>query len=177
MGRDKAGLMVNGETLLNRQLRLLREAGATELLVITTAPADRSLALPAGARVIADRVAQAGPLAGIDSALSTASYPLALVLAVDLPEMTSAWLRHLVERCRDGQGVVPVVAGRFEPLAAAYPKALAAQVLSRLGRRELALQAFVQAGIAAGYLDAWEIGPENAGVLTNWNRPQDWLRR
>lgn len=177
MGQDKAGLMVGGETLLNRQLRLLREAGASELFVVVAAGREAPPALPEGVRTISDRVADAGPLAGIDAALSAASCPLVLMLAVDLPAMTAGWLRQLIDLCHDGRGAVPVVDGRYEPLAAVYPQSLAAEARARMDRGELALQSIVDQGIAAAVLKAWKVESEIATVLVNWNRLGDWEQR
>ncbi len=174
MGRDKAGLMVNGETLLNRQLRLLREAGATELLVITATDSKKPEGLPDDVKVVSDRAAGLGPLGGIEAALDVAGEPLVLILAVDLPAMTVDWLRRIVDRTLESRGVVPFFANRFEPLAAIYPKAVVAAVRASLVSGDLVIQRFVRSVATDGFVEIWEVSEADSLVLTNWNRPQDW---
>src|SRR5258706_11754457 len=91
MGRDKAWLEVGGQTLLARQIGLVREMGATEIFISGRADADYSaFRCP----ILQDKFLGAGPLAGIERALDAAQSPLLLVLAVDLPEMKAECLRR-----------------------------------------------------------------------------------
>ena len=60
-----------------------------------------------------------GPLA---MSLAIAAAPLVLVLAVDMPRMSAELLRALLSKCCGGMGVVPLVEGQPEPLAAVYPR-------------------------------------------------------
>lgn len=174
MGRDKAGLVVNGETLLNRQLRLLREAGATELLVITATDSKTPEALPEDVKVVSDRAPGLGPLGGIEAALDAAGAPLVLIVAVDLPAMAPDWLRRIIERSMESRGVVPSFANRYEPLAAIYPKAAISAARASLASGDLVLQRFVQAAATAGFVEVWELSEADSLVLVNWNRPEDW---
>jgi len=85
MGRDKAMLTVDGETLLDRTMRILREAGAQRV--------DVSGARPGG---IPDRYAQAGPLGGIASAVSVLPDGAWLIVPVDMPRLHPGVLLPLV---------------------------------------------------------------------------------
>ncbi len=175
MGTDKARLFVGGETLLARQLRLLRDAGAVERLVVGRGGEDFSH--EADVRFIPDRRLGAGPLAGLEAALGAGTFGPTLVLAVDLPFLTVGLLRDLVHKGGAEVGVVPVRAGRPEPLVALYPPAARDEVTRRLNAGELALQPLVQAGLAAGWLKPWPISDADAVQFTNWNRPEDLRRR
>ncbi len=192
MGRDKAALTVAGETLLARQLRLLGEAGCEERLVSVAALPDRPSLLDDGGvisravisdqfsranqpQIIGDRFPEAGPLAGLERALALAQHDLVLVLAVDLPAMTADFLRSLLGEAASEYGVVPVIDGRFEPLVAVYPRRAHAEAELRLGRGELALQAFVRAGLTAGWLRPRPVHPAEQRLFTNWNRPEDLM--
>ncbi len=119
MGRDKAWLEVNGQPLLARQLGLARELGAAEVFISGRADVDYDAF---GCRVLLDKFAGAGPLAGIERALNAATLPLVLVLAVDLPEMNVEFLHRLGIGCAENMGAIPRVNGNIEPLAAFYPK-------------------------------------------------------
>jgi molybdopterin-guanine dinucleotide biosynthesis protein A len=181
MGRDKAALVVGGETFLARQLRLLAKIGVAERLVITAPWSGPSEApyrdLPVEVRQIQDRIPDAGPLAGLEAALSAATADLVLVLAVDLPAMSAEFLRRLQALATPGCGVVPLHDGVAEPLVAIYPRQARAEITARLASRELALQPFVRAGLAAGWLR--ELPVESAGLhlFANWNRPEDITTR
>src|SRR5690348_17763401 len=115
MGRDKAFLELEGEPLWQRQLATLRALSPEQLLI--AGPRREQWT---GLEVIADQIAEAGPLAGIAAALHKCTAPHLVVLAVDLPMVTSDFLRALLELCREEQGAVPTAAGAAEPLAAIY---------------------------------------------------------
>lgn len=95
MGRDKALLAHGDESQLAFAVRLLREV-TTETYVSTRADqADE----PERARFpqVVDQWDDLGPVAGILSALEQAPDTAWLVLACDLPNVTSATLQALVE--------------------------------------------------------------------------------
>src|SRR5438045_208943 len=92
MGRDKAFLEIGGQTLLARQIQLVRAIGANEIFISGREGPDYS---DFGCQVLKDRFHDAGPLAGIESALTAISTPLVLVLAVDLPDMSATFLKQL----------------------------------------------------------------------------------
>ena len=174
MGTDKARLFVGGETLLARQLRLLRESGARERLVVGRG-ADEAVR-ESGVRFVADRQLGAGPLAGLEAALVAGGPGPTLVLAVDLPFITAELLRRLVRRGGSEVGVIPWREDHAEPLVALYPHRALAEVTRRLNAGELALQPLARAGVAAGWLKPWRIADADAAQFTNWNRPGDLPR-
>src|SRR5258705_13766374 len=73
MGRDKAWLEAGGQSLLARQIGLVRELGAAEVFISGRADADYS---EFGCRVLQDKFPDAGPLAGIERALDATTSPL-----------------------------------------------------------------------------------------------------
>lgn len=129
MGRDKAWLEMEGTTLLARQIELVRALGAREVFISGRIGVDYAAL---GCRVLVDRFQNAGPLAGLESALAATSSPLLLVLAVDMPAMSGGLLEKLRACCAAGRGAIPEVNGRIEPLAAFYPKAAGALALAML---------------------------------------------
>ena len=70
MGRDKAWLEIEGQTLLARQIALARETGAAEIFISGRADADYSAF---GCPVLQDGFPDAVPLAGIERALDASS--------------------------------------------------------------------------------------------------------
>jgi len=170
MGCDKAWLPLDGQPLLARQIALARELAPTELFISGRADTDyTSLGCP----VLTDEFADAGPLAGIAASLAAASAPLVLVLAVDMPDMTSAMLRRLLERCAAGVGLVPRVNRRVEPLAAFYPKAAALLAVDLLKRQLRAVRTFAEQCSHAGLVALHDVEEADWKCFANLNSPID----
>jgi molybdopterin-guanine dinucleotide biosynthesis protein A len=150
MGSDKAFLEVDGEPLFCRQARILREAGAEPVLLSGRKGFDYRAA---GVPVILDETPGLGPVGGILSALGNVKTQRLFVLAVDLPGMTSGFLRRLStlsNRC-----VIPHTGVHWEPLAAIYTVEIGALARERIGRGQLALQGLaadlIRRGLALEY--------------------------
>jgi molybdopterin-guanine dinucleotide biosynthesis protein A len=174
MGRDKATLpAADGHPLWRRQLDVLAQAGASVLLV--SARPEQTWPPPDTVR-IEDRVANAGPLAGIAAALARCPTTHLLVLAIDLPALPAQWFEELRQSCAPGCGAAGVhpagtVAGRYEPLAAVYPRELTGWAEEALARRELALQPLLRRAATAGLLRPVPIAAARAAWFENWNEP------
>ena len=182
MGRDKALLPhpVSGLPLLAHQAALLRSLpGCAELLL--SAPAERGYALTGpltDARLVPDAAPDCGPLAGLAAGLAAAAQPRLLVLAVDLPFITSAWLDALLAKASDRTGVVPLhmdSALGFEPLCAVYPRHTASldAISSALKANRLSLQRLLASAIGEGWMSHLTIPPRADGLFANWNTPSD----
>ena len=175
MGRDKATLRVAGEPMLTRQVRLLQEAGANEVLI--SHHPDRPLAdlgyLP-NTRWVLDPPGEIGPLGGLGEVLRTAKFGRVLVVAIDLPALTTGFLRNLLASstmeigavCRSGTG--------WEPLVAVYPRRALVAIDTAIASNEWACQAVVQRGLTEGWLAEFHPQPEALAELTNWNYPDDF---
>lgn len=171
MGRDKAFLTVNGERMIDRQLRLLREAGAKDLFV--SGRRGVNYRVP-GATVLLDKIESAGPAAGITAAMQVCDREFLMVLAVDLPALPVSALRELRRRVRAGRGVVPVHDRGYEPLVAIYPVAIAAEWDRHLRNGERSLQFLVQSALDCGFVSRRDIPARERDAFANWNSPSDW---
>ena len=129
MGTDKAFVMLAGETLLARALRLCRAVSSQVLIV-----GDRRKFGPF-ASVVEDVFPGCGPLGGIHAALRASQTDLNLVLAVDVPFVSPALLQLLVARARDSSAVVtvPRALHGWQPLCAIYRRAFADAAEHALG--------------------------------------------
>lgn len=132
MGRDKRHLDVRGRPLLARAAGALAGVCA-ELTVITSSPEDRDASrhLVPGHRWEVDLRPGQGPLAGIETALSTATHDLVLVLAGDHPALDPAVLELLADRLAhtpQAQAAVLVTDRGAQPLIAAYHRRALARV-------------------------------------------------
>jgi molybdopterin-guanine dinucleotide biosynthesis protein A len=127
--------------------------------------------------VIADEQPGLGPLAGLVSSLRRAQHEWVLALAIDLPLMTPAFLRQLVEDAAvTKRGVLPQSTSGWEPLAAVYPRACLQLAEACLERRELSLQNFASRAEAEGLLIAHSITAAESQLFLNLNTEDDLLR-
>ena len=177
MGQDKAMLpLPDGRRLWERQLAVLRALGPAEIFI--SGPAREGF--PSDVPLLADEVPGLGPLAGIAAALKAMHTPRLVVLAVDLPTMTTAFLRGLLEEepaFSSTPGVVPQAAdGFFEPLAAVYARPSLPWAEAQLRNGERALQTFVRLLIDKGLAVVHPVADADASLFTNWNQPQDLPR-
>ena len=124
MGANKAFLDFRGQTLLDRALAALRAACGN--VTIVGDPETFACYGP----VVADVFAGCGPLAGIHSALLHSSAELNLMLAVDMPFVSSELLRFLMHTAeaaaKDASKessalvIVPRTSRGLQPLCAVY---------------------------------------------------------
>ena len=170
MGTDKAFIQIDGALLWKRQLQLLKELRPHELFIAGPAHEEWQ---ETGCIVIPDAALNAGPLAGIVAALHRCSAPLLLVLAVDLPKMTTRYLRELVDSCEADRGIVPSYGERSEPLVAIYPKRSLELAKRCLASRELSVQRFAARCVAEGFAVQKEIATNERPLFLNMNTPDD----
>ncbi len=171
MGRDKAMIPWGGVPLWERQLRTLEALEPDEVFFCAGARKDL-VVRSARARVLADLPGGRGPVAGIAAALAATHCERVVVLAVDLPGMTSGLLAGLVAEARAG-GIVLERGGFFEGLAAVYPRSLAGRAAEVARGDDCSVQRLVRSGIAAKVLRTRGVGAEEAGLFFNANRPED----
>ena len=171
MGCDKAFLEIGGQTLLARQIQIVRAAGATEVFISGRGDVDYAAF---GCRVLVDTFPDAGPLAGIESALAAMTTPRLLVLAVDLPAMNADFLRQLMEVSSENCGVVPRVSGNLEPLVAVYPKTAQPMATALLNQKSFAVKFFAAQCERAALVSFMDLSAADARFLLNCNAPADW---
>jgi molybdopterin-guanine dinucleotide biosynthesis protein A len=128
-GQPKALLTVGGETILERQLRVLRPLFAPIILVANEYAPYAGF----GLTIVPDVVpGDRGPLVGILSALEAAGSGHVVCLACDMPMLCTPVLTLLRDYAPDAQAVVPAVSGHDEPLHARYATAAAPVIRAQL---------------------------------------------
>lgn len=170
MGCDKAFLEIGGQTLLARQIQLVRAAGAAAVFISGRTGVDYSAS---GCRVLTDNFCDVGPLTGIERTLDTMASPLLLVLAVDLPVMTAEFLQKLAESCSENRGGVPRVNGNLEPLAAIYPKAVLSLATALLNQNSFAMKNFAVRCEQAALVSFIDLPGTDAKFFLNCNSPAE----
>ena len=174
MGRDKAMLaLAGGQLLWQRQLAVLEALRPAELFI--SGPEREGF--PASIPRKDDETPGLGPLGGITTALRAMHAPRLAVLAIDLPMMTTNFLRGLLEDdqgASPGRGIVPQTNdGFFEPLAAVYPRSALAIAEEQLRSTDRSLQTFVLRLIEHGVAVAHAVTDTERGLFANWNLPED----
>jgi molybdenum cofactor guanylyltransferase len=182
MGRDKAWLDLAGLPLV---LRIARTVEPLVASVTVVGPPERFES--AGLAAIPDRLptrevsaeSTCGPLGGIVTALNATWSSWSLLLACDLPYVSTAWLEWLLGRAvaSEAQAVVPEGKRGVEPLAAVYRKDCAPVLGYALGRgvrkvsealRDLRVDRIPEA--------EWRARDPEGNVLANMNTPEEYAQ-
>jgi molybdopterin-guanine dinucleotide biosynthesis protein A len=170
-GIDKSALEVGTQSILDRQLSLLR--GLTPHILIVTGDTSRAPAtdLP----VVVDRVQGAGPLSGIYTALVEAPTDQVLVIACDMPFLTAPFLTRLAARGVDVEVAVPRSAAGRHPLCASYTRAIAGHLKARIDSGNLRVREALE-GLVVRELGPDELAPYDPDglLLLNVNTPDDY---
>lgn len=135
MGTDKAFVMLEGRSLLERALEVAR--AVTSEVRIVGDPAKFAAFAP----TVEDIFPNCGPLGGIHAALRSSPTELNLILAVDVPFVSTELLHYLIQRARDSSATVTLAqsGGGYQPLCAVYRREFAegAEKALRAGRYKI----------------------------------------
>jgi molybdopterin-guanine dinucleotide biosynthesis protein A len=126
LGQPKACLHVGGRPLLQRVLDVTSSLDTPTWLVRAAEPAEALAELlhETGVPQLVDKYPDAGPLGGLATALAQTSCQRVLLLACDLPFLSSGFLRWLLDRSPHSTAVVPedTDASHLHPLCAVYDR-------------------------------------------------------
>jgi molybdopterin-guanine dinucleotide biosynthesis protein A len=170
MGRDKANIRFRRKPLWQNQLALLRNLNPAEIFV--SARVDPSWR-PNDVRFVADASPSRGPVSGLAASLDRMKTSHLLALAIDMPWMSETYLESLCGRVEPGRGVVPMIAGRAEPLAAIYPQETAIEFRHALTGSDFSLRSLVHDLVAIGKLLPISVTEQEKRFFLNVNAPSD----
>ena len=158
-GRDKGALVVDGQTIRDRQLAMLSEV-ADDILIV-------------GAEH--DLIPGCGPMGGVHAALSMARHKVVLVLACDMPNVTAAFAHHLLALADTADLVVPRTEHGYHPLCAVYTRSCLAPLERRLAARTLQMTALID-DVRVRVVEPEEIDRfgDRHRLLANVNTPADY---
>lgn len=166
MGRDKALLLLEGKTLIERAVAKLGNVCST------VAIAGGAENLAKYGRIMGDPMPGCGPLGGLVAALESTESEWNIFLPVDAPLITVGFVRSLAERCLASTAavVMPLVEERAEPLCAAYHRDALPGLRMALacGRYKV-----TNAAEAAGRVEYFDV-EDGAAQFTNLNRPEEF---
>jgi molybdopterin-guanine dinucleotide biosynthesis protein A len=172
MKQDKALLQWHGQELWQVQLHKLQSLGAERVLL--SCRCEQPLFVSDGVEIIHDPAGvDDGPLGAITRCLECVQMPL-LVLAVDMPWMTAAFLREqLSEHENPDQGWFFRGSHGAEALAGMYVPAMLPHMRQALSEKNLKLQHVIEACVHAGSALTHEMSGDQAAFFHNVNTPSD----
>ena len=172
-GRVKSTLLVGNRPILARQLQALRTARIDQIVLVGRWPFDEPPPVP----VVADAIDAAGALAGLYTALLTATNDTVVVLAGDMPFINERLVARLTALDIVSDALIPRDENGTHPLCACYRRRVATQLKRRIDDGQLSVRSAMSA------LHVSEIGAEElrtidpAGMmLMNVNTPEDYTR-
>jgi molybdopterin-guanine dinucleotide biosynthesis protein A len=155
-GRDKSALLIDGRTILDRQIEMLSTV-ADDVAVVRE-----------------DLVPGCGPLGGVHTALTRARHHVVFVLACDMPYVTAPFAAYLLSLADAADVVVPRTDRGYHPLCAAYRRTCVEPIGRRLadGRfRMMEIFSDVRVReVSAGELDRFG---DRDRLLANVNTPAE----
>jgi molybdopterin-guanine dinucleotide biosynthesis protein A len=174
MGRDKAALLDEHQSLISRQVLELRSVLPALPVFVCAGSRSYQELLPHGIHYVSDEVADAGPLAGIAEALKAAKAlnvgdGHVLVMPTDSLIPPAQIHRLLVDAATESADAVLLKGQRLHPLHGLFSTQLA-----------LSMHRYLTAGGRAvmGFLDneRWEIAlaPDDWEPCLNFNTPEEY---
>jgi molybdopterin-guanine dinucleotide biosynthesis protein A len=166
MGRDKALLPFRGGALAGHVGATVAAAAGSAVFI-----GDPGKYGHLGYPVLPDRSPGAGPLGGIESALSYTGADWNLVVACDMPGISAAFLRGLLDAAErlNADALVPAgPSGRLEPLSAVYHR----RCREALGRAVEAGVRKITDALASLEVARWTV--DDASCFENLNTPEEW---
>ncbi len=170
-GAVKPALSIGGVPILRRQLDVLEQLFST-IVISANDPAPFAAT---GLRVVADRLADRGPLAGIAAAFAACDHAYLFVVAGDMPHIDTGSISLLIDkRASDVDVVAPCIDQRPEPLYALYSRRCLAIIERCLadGRNRVS-GLFDAAELNVVEVTGSEFGDPALSFLTNINSPRD----
>jgi molybdenum cofactor guanylyltransferase len=168
MGRDKALLPIEGSLLVERTAERVRAAAGSVTLI--GAPGRYAhLGLP----VVADLAGGCGPIGGLHTALKTGRADWNLVVACDMPSLTTAFLSELLAAAKQlgCTCLVPETDSGLHPLCAVYHRRSSDAIEFAVQRKRLKMHDLLKSLGAV----SWPIA--DASLLENVNTPLEWGAR
>ena len=180
MRTDKAFLEIGGESFLERAVKTLSETCENSVkMVLNNSQANFIERLPDRVPYIFDRYENRGALGGIHTALSDCETKYAIILAVDLPLVTTEAIANLADIAVSSNEFIAVVPrqtdGRLQPLCAVYHARYCLPTLENLLNEKVcaSVRDFLEL-IAPSFVDQNKLSADQSkDIFFNVNRPAD----
>jgi molybdopterin-guanine dinucleotide biosynthesis protein A len=175
-GRDKSRIVVEGASIIVRQLTVLRSI-ADEIFIVVREAEQAGRFMDLGVPVHVDRLPGVGVLGAIDTALVATAADRVITIACDLPFLPRGLLALLAARAETADAAWVMTARGAEPLIACYRQSARAAIQRQIAAGLLAAHAL--SGVIriarVGLDDVRAFGPADR-ILANINTPEDLAR-
>ncbi len=174
MGEDKAALLLDGQTLLQRTILTVSQL-TTSVTVVGSPPPESATA---NCRIIPDNYPGEGPLGGILTGFSCSGERMRLVLACDMPLLSCELLELLISSF-DGvsDAVVPQRGDYLEGLCALYSKSAVNKLQGFFdsGGRSIH-RGLKQLNVQVISEEVWRDAADTPDVMSSANTPNEFER-
>lgn len=174
MGTNKALLKINEKTNIERiveQLKLLFD----NLILVTN---DVKTYEFLDVQMVPDQYPGMGPLAGVHAGLNVSNYDVNLVVACDMPFISSELAEALLANASNYDAVIPVINGKQHPLFAVYQKQVAKMVEERIQSGQLRMKHLLD-DLNVLYVTEKELATYSPitleKVFFNMNHPEEYV--
>jgi molybdopterin-guanine dinucleotide biosynthesis protein A len=176
-GRDKSRLVLDGQSVRDRQLAAVGALGVPILIVGAEHPAT----IPPGTTTVMDLESGCGPMGGLWTALALAPTERVLAIAADMPFVAATFLAWLTRQGEAADIAVPRTRRGLEPLCATYSRACAPVLRACLDRGRLSLHEFIASSrdaLQVVVIDESTLSPfdPDGRLFLNINTPADYAR-
>ncbi|WP_174734725.1 molybdenum cofactor guanylyltransferase [Mesobacillus harenae] len=172
MGSNKALLEFNNKTNIERIKDEM--SGFAEVILVTNEPETYKFL---GLKTVSDEYPGLGPLAGIHAGLMASASEINILVACDMPFVTSDLAAALVEKAGSYDAVVPVIEGRQHPLFAVYRKSIISRIEECLNNKNLRIKHLLES-LNVLYLNDRDFQAYNSESLDrifyNMNHPEEY---
>lgn len=171
MGEDKALLKINGTPLLQRIYTVASEC-ASRVYVVSPWIEQYTSILPASCQIIRENLPTQGPLVAFSQVLPQIETEWVLLLACDLPLLTSAviqqWANALPSLSEDTIAYLPKQGNLWHPLSGFYRSSCLASLQDYIKRGRRSFQDWLNQSPVK------QLIVSDPSVLLNCNTPEDF---
>lgn len=139
MGQDKGLLQLQGRPMVAHVLSQV-QACFQEVVLVANSPAYAQFGYP----VLPDLVAEIGPMGGILTGLKACRTERAFFVSCDMPFISSAAIRYLLENADDAAIQLASVAGKLQPLFGLYSQTCIPLLEQHIQEKNYKLQALIR---------------------------------
>jgi len=174
LGREKAWVQINGQTLLERAIDKLGFLG--KKIIIVRAPGQElpPFNITEDVEIVTDVYPGKGPLVGIYSGLVAGGADTSFVIACDMPFVNVDLARYMLNLSTDFDAVVPEYNCFLEPLHAVYSGKCVDIIRGLISKEEYKVDRLLDS-VRVRYVKEDELSrfdPEHLSFF-NINKPQD----